>query len=80
MGELMVTGEPYSSNLLQLELNKQIYKTNNDDSDKNGNNIDILDNLHCVKSVQIRSYFWSEYRKTRTRNNSVVTRFFTFYK
>ena len=32
--------------------------------------------LHCVKSVQIRSYFWSifscirtEYRKIRTRNN-----------
>ena len=34
--------------------------------------------LHCVKSVQIRSFFWSvfycirtEYRKIRTRNNSV---------
>ena len=27
--------------------------------------------LCCVKSVQIRSYFWSEYRKIRTRNNSV---------
>ena len=34
--------------------------------------------LHCVKSAQIRSYFWSvfscirtEYRKIRTRNNSV---------
>ena len=33
---------------------------------------------HCVKSVQIRSYFrsvfsciWTEYRKIRTRNNSV---------
>ena len=33
--------------------------------------------MHCVKSVQIRSYFWSvffcirtEYRKIRTRNNS----------
>ena len=32
---------------------------------------------HCVKSVQIQSYFWSvfscirsEYRKIRTRNNS----------
>ena len=37
-----------------------------------------LFNLHCVKSVQIRSYFWSafsciwtEYRKIRTRNNPV---------
>ena len=51
-------------------------------------------NKHCVKSVQIRSYFWSvfscirteygdllnlriqsEYRKIRTRNNSVFGRF-----
>ena len=38
--------------------------------------------LHCVKSVQIRSYFWSafshiwtEYRKIRTRNNSVFGHF-----
>ena len=37
---------------------------------------------HCVKSVQIRSYIWSifsciqsEYRKIRTRNNSVFGRF-----
>ena len=37
---------------------------------------------HCVKSVQIRSYFWSvfsciriEYRKVRTRNNSVFGQF-----
>ena len=37
---------------------------------------------HCVKSVQIRSYFWSvfscirtEYRKMRTRNNSVFGHF-----
>ena len=31
---------------------------------------------HCVKSVQIRSYIWSEYRKTRTtRNNSVFGHF-----
>ena len=36
----------------------------------------------CVKSVQIRSYFWSlfsciqsEYRKIRTRNNSVFWHF-----
>ena len=26
---------------------------------------------HCVKSVQIRSFFWSEYRKIRTKRNSV---------
>ena len=38
--------------------------------------------IHCVKSVQIQSYFWSvfsciqsEYRKTRTRNNSVFGHF-----
>ena len=37
---------------------------------------------HCVKSVQIRSYFWSvfsciqsEHRKIRTRNNSVFGHF-----
>ena len=38
--------------------------------------------LHCVKSVQIRSYFWSvfsciqsKYRKIRTRNNSIFGHF-----
>ena len=31
--------------------------------------------LHCVKSVQIWSYFWSEYRKIGTRNNSVFGHF-----
>ena len=31
--------------------------------------------LHFVKSVQIRSYFCSEYRKIRTRNNSVFGHF-----
>ena len=38
--------------------------------------------VHCMKSVQIRSYFWSvfsciqsEYRKIRTRNNSVFGHF-----
>ena len=30
---------------------------------------------HYVKSVQIRSYFWSEYRKIRTRNNSLFGHF-----
>ena len=37
---------------------------------------------HCVKSVQIRIYFWSvfscvrtEYRKIRTRNNPVFSHF-----
>ena len=30
---------------------------------------------HCLKSFQIRSYFWSEYRKIRTRNNSVFGHF-----
>ena len=31
--------------------------------------------LHCVKSVQIRSFSWSEYRKIRTRKNSVFGHF-----
>ena len=35
----------------------------------------ITSPLRCVKSVQIRSYFWSEYRKIRTRNNSVFGHF-----
>ena len=30
---------------------------------------------HCVKRVQIRNYFWSEYRKIWTRNNSVLGQF-----
>ena len=30
---------------------------------------------HCVESVQIRNYFWFEYRKIRTRNNSVFGHF-----
>ena len=37
---------------------------------------------HCVKSIQIRSYFWyvfsciqTEYRKIRTRDNSVFGNF-----
>ena len=32
-------------------------------------------NSHCVKSVQIRSFFWSEYRKIRTRKNFVFGHF-----
>ena len=31
----------------------------------------ILRHIHCVKSVQIRTYFWSEYSKIRNRDNSV---------
>ena len=30
---------------------------------------------HCVKSVQIRSFFWSECRKIQTRKNSVFGHF-----
>ena len=30
---------------------------------------------HCVKSDQIRSFFWSEYMKIRTRKNSVFGHF-----
>ena len=32
-------------------------------------------NGHCVKSVQIRSYFWFEYRKIRIGNNSIFGHF-----
>ena len=39
-------------------------------------------NTHCVKSVQMQSYFWflfscipTEYRKIRTRNNSIFGHF-----
>ena len=31
--------------------------------------------VSCVKSVQIWSYFWFEYRKTRARNSSVFGNF-----
>ena len=31
----------------------------------------LFQKLHCVKSVQIRSFFWSECGKIRTRKNSV---------
>ena len=44
--------------------------------------IRLLCEAHCMKSVQIRIYFWSlffcirtEYRKIRTRNNSVFGHF-----
>ena len=30
---------------------------------------------HCVKNVQIRSYFWSKYRKIRSRYNTVFGHF-----
>ena len=43
-------------------------------------------NIHCVKSVQIRSFFWSvfpcirtEYRKLRTRKNSAYGHFSRSY-
>ena len=31
--------------------------------------------LLCVKSVQIQSFFWSEYRKTRTRKTTYLRTF-----
>ena len=44
----------------------------------------FIENYHCLKSVQIRSYFWSvfsciqsEYRKIRIRNNFVFWTLFT---
>ena len=30
---------------------------------------------HCVKNVQIRRYFWSEYRKIRTRKKPIFVHF-----
>ena len=38
-------------------------------------NLPISHATHCVKKVQIRSYFWPEYRKIRTRNNAVFGNF-----
>ena len=35
-------------------------------------NINSIKPTHCVKSVHIRSFFWSKYRKIRTRKNSVL--------
>ena len=35
----------------------------------------LLQRFHCVKSVQIRSFFWSEYRKKRTRKNFIFGHF-----
>ena len=34
-----------------------------------------LNREHLMKSVQIRSFFWSEYRKIRTRRNSTLRHF-----
>ena len=31
--------------------------------------------IYCVKSIHIRSHFWSKYRKIWTRNNSVFRHF-----
>ena len=51
-------------------------------SNMEGNKKYNMGTFHCVKSVQIRSFFWSvfscirtEYRKIRTRNNSVFRHF-----
>ena len=56
----------------------QISKKNNELTLVIFSYIQIFQKRHCVKSVQIRSYFWSvfsciriEYRKMRTRNNFV---------
>ena len=38
-------------------------------------NKDLSDIIHCVKSVQLRSYFWSEYRKIRNINYSIFGHF-----
>ena len=34
-----------------------------------------LEKQYCVRSVQIRSFFWSEYTKIRTRKNSAFGHF-----
>ena len=51
-------------------------------SNMEGNKKYNMGTFHCVKSVQIRSFFWSvfscirtEYRKIRTRKNSVLGHF-----
>lgn len=35
----------------------------------------VITMIYCMKSDQIRSCFWSEYRKMRTRSNSVFRYF-----
>ena len=35
----------------------------------------ITGSVHCVKSDQIRSFFWFEYGKIRTEKNSVFGHF-----
>ena len=42
------------------ELDDDLPETNN-----------LSEQNRCVKSVETRSFFWSEYRKSRTRKNSV---------
>ena len=40
--------------------------------------LNIVNNLfkvQCMKSVQIRNYFWSKYSKIRSRKNSVFGHF-----
>ena len=37
--------------------------------------VPIVKFLDCVKSVQIRSYFWSVFSCIRTRNNSIFGQF-----
>ena len=75
--------------LTRTEREPALYNSNNNNNNKNKTR-----KPHCVKSVQIRSYFWSvfsgirieyrdlvnlriqsEYRKIRTRNNSVFGHF-----
>ena len=33
--------------------------------------LQMFNTYHCLKSIQIQSFFWSEYRKIRTRKNLV---------
>ena len=37
--------------------------------------LNYADPVHCVKSIQIRSFFWSIFSCIRTRKNSVFAHF-----
>ena len=59
-----------SHNLIKIN-NENSKVDNNDNESKDSQELLGANIHHCVKSVQIRSFFWSEYRKTRTRKYSV---------
>ena len=51
------------------------YPRERDFNNSNTNNNKYTNTKHCVKSLQIRSFFWSECGKIPTRKNSVFGHF-----